>query len=54
MTPSAPLSLTVWTAVEVSRLTPSFLYCLAISFDTSASSLGSARSRNSMIVTSTP
>jgi hypothetical protein len=49
-----PLSTTVSTFVEVRMSMPSFLYCFAISFETSASSLGRARSRNSMIVTSTP
>jgi hypothetical protein len=50
----SPLSVTVSTLVEVRMSTPYPLYWRAISFETSASSLGSARSRNSMIVTLTP
>ncbi|CPZ63368.1 Uncharacterised protein [Mycobacteroides abscessus] len=42
------------TLVPVRILTPSFLYCFSISLDTSASSLGSARGKNSTMVTSTP
>ena len=42
------------TLVPVRILTPSFLNCFSISLETSASSLGSARGRNSTMVTSTP
>ena len=42
------------TLVLVRTLTPSFLNCFSISLDTSASSIGSARGRNSTTVTSTP
>ncbi|COW57743.1 Uncharacterised protein [Mycobacterium tuberculosis] len=42
------------TFVAVRIVTPSFLNCFSISLDTSASSLGSARGRNSTMVTSTP
>lgn len=49
-----PLSVTVCTFVDARIGTPSLRYCLVISFETSTSSFGSARSRNSMIVTSTP
>ena len=54
MTPSAPLSVIDSTLVPVRILTPSFLYCFSISLETSASSFGSARGRNSTMVTSTP
>ena len=50
----APVSSTFWTAVDSMTLTPSFLYCLSSSLETSASSVGTIRSRNSTIVTSTP
>ena len=49
-----PVSSTFFTAVEVSTLTPSFLYWRASSLDTSASSVGTIRSRYSTMVTSTP
>ncbi len=42
------------TFVESITFTPSFLYCLSSSLETSASSVGTIRSRNSTIVTSTP
>ena len=51
---SPPLSLMDSTLVPVSTFTPSFLNCFSISLETSASSLGSARGRNSTMVTSTP
>ena len=49
-----PVSSTCSTLVDSSTFTPSFLYCLSSSFETSASSVGTIRSRNSTIVTSTP
>ena len=49
-----PVSSTPSTLVESSTSTPSFLYCLSSSLDTSASSVGTIRSRNSTMVTSTP
>jgi hypothetical protein len=50
----SPESTTDSTFVPTRMSTPRFLYCFAISFETSASSFGRARSRNSMIVTFTP
>ena len=49
-----PVSSIDSTFVEVSTLTPSFLYALASSADTSASSVGTMRSRYSTMVTSAP
>ena len=49
-----PSSVIDSTLVPVRIFTPSFLYCFSISLETSASSLGSARGRNSTMVTSTP
>ena len=49
-----PLSTTVSTLVEARIGMPRLRYCRVISFETSTSSLGRARSRNSMTVTSTP
>ncbi len=49
-----PVSSTWSTLVESSTFTPSFLYCLSSSLETSLSSVGTIRSRNSTIVTSTP
>ena len=49
-----PSSVIDSTLVPVRILTPSFLNCFSISLETSASSLGSARGRNSTMVTSTP
>ena len=49
-----PVSSMASTFVEVSTLTPSFLYALASSADTSASSVGTMRSRYSTMVTSAP
>ena len=49
-----PSSVTVCTFVDVRIGTPSLRYWRVISFETSTSSFGSARSRNSMTVTSTP
>ncbi len=51
---SEPLSEMDSTFVPVRILTPSFLNCFSISLETSASSLGSARGKNSTMVTSTP
>ncbi len=50
----APESTTVSTRVDVRIGMPRLRYWRVISFETSTSSLGSARSRNSMTVTSTP
>ena len=44
----------VSTLVPVSTVTPSFLYCLASSAETSGSSSGTIRSRYSTIVTLVP
>ena len=50
----SPLSRTAVVLCPVFSVTPSFLYCLAISLETSASSFGRTRSMNSTTVTSTP
>ena len=49
-----PVSSIDSTLVAVSTLMPSFLYALVISAEISASSLGTIRSKNSTMVTSTP
>ena len=50
----SPESSMVSTLVPVSTVTPSFLYCLASSAETSGSSSGTIRSRYSTMVTWVP